>query len=391
MALRIRRGTDTQRQNLTGSNTPVDGELIWTTDTKQLYVGDGTTTGGILVTGAGGGGSTTLEALTDTDLTGASNNDVLTYNSGTNKWEPVAVPGIGTLALGDLSNVFTDGLVNGDILQFDGLNFVPRTLELDDLSNINTTGVVAGDLLQFDGTNFVPKTIDEVLLTDGTLTGSFSGTFDGDVTGSVFGDDSSVMVDGVNQSFHTGSLNIQFDNIESTTGEIVLSADGALLDILRIDGAVITIRKPNVDGSNVNMGQYSIDSSRGSLAAPLDLISGDFIGSYNFNSYITGVGFFPTALIVGQVDTATVSNDAPGKIFFALSGAEGGYSQGVSINSRSHIEAPVMKFTPYADVTARDTALPGGVVEAGMTIYLASTNKLQVNTDSTITGWIDLN
>lgn len=42
MALRLRRGTNAQRQTL----TPVDGELIYTTDTKRLYVGDGTTVGG---------------------------------------------------------------------------------------------------------------------------------------------------------------------------------------------------------------------------------------------------------------------------------------------------------------------------------------------------------
>jgi len=35
MALRLRRGTDAQRQ----ATTPADGELIWTTDTQELYVG----------------------------------------------------------------------------------------------------------------------------------------------------------------------------------------------------------------------------------------------------------------------------------------------------------------------------------------------------------------
>ena len=56
MALRLRRGTDSERQLI----TPVEGELIYTTDTKLLYAGDGSTAGGTLVAGAGGGGSTTL-------------------------------------------------------------------------------------------------------------------------------------------------------------------------------------------------------------------------------------------------------------------------------------------------------------------------------------------
>ena len=44
MALRLRRGTDAERQLI----TPVAGELIYTTDTKLLYVGDGSTVGGTL-------------------------------------------------------------------------------------------------------------------------------------------------------------------------------------------------------------------------------------------------------------------------------------------------------------------------------------------------------
>jgi hypothetical protein len=42
MAFKIRRGTDAQRTNI----TPQEGELIYTTDTKKLFIGDGTTLGG---------------------------------------------------------------------------------------------------------------------------------------------------------------------------------------------------------------------------------------------------------------------------------------------------------------------------------------------------------
>ena len=42
MALQIRRGTDAERLTI----TPAEGELIYTTDTKLLYVGDGSTAGG---------------------------------------------------------------------------------------------------------------------------------------------------------------------------------------------------------------------------------------------------------------------------------------------------------------------------------------------------------
>lgn len=42
MSLRIRRGTNDERTQLTFEQ----GELAWTTDTKHLYVGDGSTIGG---------------------------------------------------------------------------------------------------------------------------------------------------------------------------------------------------------------------------------------------------------------------------------------------------------------------------------------------------------
>ena len=42
MALQVRRGTNAERLGI----TPLVGELIYVTDTKQLYVGDGTTAGG---------------------------------------------------------------------------------------------------------------------------------------------------------------------------------------------------------------------------------------------------------------------------------------------------------------------------------------------------------
>ena len=45
---RLRRGIESERTTF----VPLEGELIYVTDTKLVYVGDGTTAGGILVGGA---------------------------------------------------------------------------------------------------------------------------------------------------------------------------------------------------------------------------------------------------------------------------------------------------------------------------------------------------
>ena len=45
MALRLRRGTDAERLLV----TPLQGELVYATDTKKIYVGDGAVAGGVLI------------------------------------------------------------------------------------------------------------------------------------------------------------------------------------------------------------------------------------------------------------------------------------------------------------------------------------------------------
>ena len=45
MALQIRRGTDAQRQTIRFNS----GELVYTTDYKDLFVGDGSTNGGVRI------------------------------------------------------------------------------------------------------------------------------------------------------------------------------------------------------------------------------------------------------------------------------------------------------------------------------------------------------
>jgi hypothetical protein len=64
MALQLRRGSNTARS----STVFAAGEPVWTTDTTQLYVGDGITAGGILVAGGGGSTNTFVDVVVDTEL-----------------------------------------------------------------------------------------------------------------------------------------------------------------------------------------------------------------------------------------------------------------------------------------------------------------------------------
>jgi len=94
--VQIRRGTNTQRQTMDGGvgnpAKPAAGELIYTTDTKDLYVGDGTTTGGNLV--GGGAGST--------NLTTTANGTSLSVNSDTGT--DASIPAATTSAWGAMTD-----------------------------------------------------------------------------------------------------------------------------------------------------------------------------------------------------------------------------------------------------------------------------------------------
>ena len=403
MALRLRRGTDAERLLI----TPVEGELIYTTDTKLLYAGDGTTAGGTLVAGAGGGGSTTLDALTDTDLTGVADNDVLTYNSGTNKWESVAVPGVGVLAINDLSNVST------------------------------TDGLIQYDLLQYDGVNFVPKTIDEILTTDNTLVantfGVHTGTVDGDLTGSVFGDNSTLILDGINNTLHgdltgnvTGNLtgnvtgNVTGELQGNTFGSHIGTVDGELSgsvfgddSTLIIDGinntiSTIAIRATQVNTNLINRGADNdaivlqnnwrtplrvvsvTDGSlggfpyteylsvKGTVDTPQSLVAGDVLGGWKITGYdgANEVGKIAALWISAFEDDAVVTDNYPKSSATLLISKGGNTYNQFMFGSEGEFKAPGA-ITPgvFADAAARDAGIT--TPTAGMMVFVTDVAKFQ--------------
>ena len=144
--------------------------------------------------------------------------------------------------------------------------------------------------------------------------------------------------------------------------------------------------RTGIDASTDNMPFSTIQGSRASNA---DVQVGDLIGAFAVAG-LSGGAMTPKVIITGKIDTVTGTNTLPGKIEFGVQDYDGGFTSEVSVNSRHHLAAPVVKHTPFANAAARDTAIPSSVVEAGMVIYLQDTNKLQINNDGSITGWVDL-
>jgi hypothetical protein len=158
MALQIRRGTNAERQQI----IPLQGELLFTTDTKKLWVGDGVTQGGVAVdalTGSGGGASSISE-LTDVNITSPTNGQVLKWNGAA--WINAAdLQGeTGATALEELENVDIDSLTDGQILRWDNtssswINSTETIPVINQLGGVTINAPTTGQVLKFDGLNWI--------------------------------------------------------------------------------------------------------------------------------------------------------------------------------------------------------------------------------------------
>lgn len=185
MALQIRRGTDADRQGI----TPKAGEPIFTTDTKKLYIGDGATAGGIIVDTTSGI-SNVLEDTTpqlggNLDL----NNSSITGTGNINITGQISASSI------DLKgSIFADD----STLLVDGVSGTIPASNLTGTATIDITGDVVGDVTG-DVTGNVTGDV------TGNVTGNTTGYHTGDVSGSIFANDSSLLIDSVDNVF-TGNI-----------------------------------------------------------------------------------------------------------------------------------------------------------------------------------------
>ena len=167
MALQIRRGTDAER-TAGGGVIFAEGELIYVTDTDALYVGDGSTAGGVKLTDNAG-------AVLGSYITAD------TINSTLDLQQNLDLNGKDIIGTGNINisgTINATGNVNiGDDATTDTVDFAARIT-----SNLTPDA---------DATHNLGKN---------TLKWNniYAVRLDGDVEGSVFGDDSSLLVDSVN-------------------------------------------------------------------------------------------------------------------------------------------------------------------------------------------------
>ena len=187
MALQIRRGTDVDRQGI----IPKAGEPIFTTDTKRLFIGDGSTAGGIIVDT-----NTGLAELSDDPTPQLGGNLDLNNNS---------IVGVGNIAI-------TGSLTANGTLDLKGSIFADdSTLLVDGVAGTINATVLTGALPALDGsaiTNVTAGSVNgdvrsqggQLVLDSGTngADATLTATVTGDLKGSVFADDSTLIIDSNN-------------------------------------------------------------------------------------------------------------------------------------------------------------------------------------------------
>ena len=152
MSLRIRRGTNAERSGVTF----FEGELVYTTDTKKLFVGDGATVGGIAVDSTAG----SINNLTDVNIAGIQTGQILQWDgsqfiAGDDKGDKESVTGADSTILVDATNssINLDGTVKGHIIpdQNEVYNLGSTTKRFNDLFLSGTTIDLGGTTITSSG------------------------------------------------------------------------------------------------------------------------------------------------------------------------------------------------------------------------------------------------
>ena len=316
MALQLRRGTNAER----AAETFAVGELIYTTDTKQIYVGDGSTQGGVLVSSSAGSSPASLTqnlSLNGFNISGTGNISATAFvgdgsgltgiasGAGVEEGQEYAIDIQGNVR-GDDTTVLVDaalGRVSADHYG-DGSNLTGITL--NQLTNVDTTGVTTDSVLKYDGAEWVIGTDDnsgggggagvsagetyviniqgDVIAEDSTVVfdaanntldnlvsvtaTSLEGTLTGDVKGSVFGDDSTVLVDGVNNGLSAFRASMDFlatryiepaDGFTSVTFQPVEGGTSNAINVNSEDAAgVINVKQLSDNDLSGNTGTLGV-------------------------------------------------------------------------------------------------------------------------------------
>jgi hypothetical protein len=277
MSLKLRRGSNAERLAF----TPALGELIYTTDTKQLYAGDGTTAGGTLVSyeGSVGGAMGSDLVLSGFNITGSGN-----INIG------------GTIT--STGNIVSNGTITatGDIIANGNI-----TLGNSNTDNVTITADINSDIIPN-----VTDTFDLGSETQRWNTLHVNNVF-GDLEGNVRANDSTILVDaqaGVLRGVHIGSLQ------GNVAGNVAGNVTGDLTGAVRAAGGQVVVDN-GTDGTNAEF----FGTFNGTLNGPVTdgVLTTERYQNPEFISTLAGskiTGILSGVVVIGEFEGSVRADDS---------------------------------------------------------------------------------
>ena len=235
MPLQIRRGTDAERLAMT--QPLAQGELLFvsTPGAERLYIGNGSTLGGIQITGYTNADAKDAAAAA---FTGGTHSGItFTYNTTTDLIS----------ANVDLSNY--QGILRADA--FKGSVFADDSTLLVDAVSGTIVGPVVGNVTG----NLTGNVTGDVT---GNVTGDVTGYHTGDVKGSIFADDSTLLVDAVSGTIVgpvVGNVtgNLTGNVTGNVTGNLTGNITGNLIGTVKLSDSTSIVD----DEGNINANEFS--------------------------------------------------------------------------------------------------------------------------------------
>lgn len=318
MPLQIRRGTQADLNAI----TPAEGELVYVipaslTDTQKLYIGDGVTPGNALAPVTGYSDSDAKEAAAESLLEGTHKNISFSFDSVSK-------------TLSATVDILTHETIEADAIDVAAVKD-GSTIILD-VANAQLFGNVMGDL---KGSVFAD---DSTLLVDavagnipgsaisGTVTADFVGTFNGPVvTNLISSSDSSTIDVDTPVRFQT---DIQVDGISRFQDELVINTETTNQRFL----SITQVHDSASSGSAINLRR-----SRGNLSSLSTVADGDNIGNLSFTAY-EGTIYTQSALIRATANGTVSTGRIPSRIeFLTVSDFTGELTEKMYIGSRNEV------------------------------------------------------
>jgi len=395
MALKLRRGTDSDRAGIVFA----EGEPVYVTDTGELYVGDGSTAGGLKI-------SNQLELDTTPSLGGPldlnGNNIVGTGNIDIDG----KITATGEITLGDgiEDNITVGGvLASGLVPDSDGI-YDLGTSELawrnGFFKGLGVDGEITANSLQVKSIELD----DSTTVFDGETKSLFvesivTDSVEGNLIGSVFSESSILLIDAVNNTF-TGDIIDINSNIILDTNQKKITINEIELESLSLvrgnptflsDTTAFLSNNPlsdqpilsSVSFTDSNLGgSIALVRSRGNEESPEIIQNNDQVGTLEYSMF-NGTGFESVVDMQATIDGAVAFGSIPpAKLDINI-------SNGTNLENAVTIKSEKVNFyavpaMPNFTTSERNNLNP----EPGMIIFNTTELKFQGYQE---TSWVDLN